>query len=276
MMMNLRYPVLILLLCGFTQPSHAKETALSWFRTTPLQLTLNALVSNQPKLAWQELITTLDKHPLPYQYWQPIKEQILSQTDCGKQLTSTKKPATITLSIISRVTFSALDHQIKLSAEQITETASFELREPSENIILSGQLNPNLSYQEWETSDLLAKPETGIYTLTIGQNSYKVLISSYSTYQWLERSTNESSLLNSKPPQLTNQCPPMTVFQQWFDAEYRQVGTQHAIVSQTNQIQIPLQAVPEQAKFQRVSARIFEYQSDIKIEYLHRVAVPSR
>ena len=141
---------------------------------------------------------------------------------------------------------------------------------------MSGQLNPNLSYQEWETSDLLAKPETGIYTLTIGQNSYKVLISSYSTYQWLERSTNESSLLNSKPPQLTNQCPPMTVFQQWFDAEYRQVGTQHAIVSQTNQIQIPLQAVPEQAKFQRVSARIFEYQSDIKIEYLHRVAVPSR
>ena len=103
-----------------------------------------------------------------------------------------------------------------------------------------------------------------------------ILISSYSTYQWLERSASESSLLNSKPPQLTNQCPPMTVFQQWFDAEYRQVGTQHALASQTHQIHIPPEAVPEQAKFQRVSARIFEYQSDIKIEYLHRVAVPYR
>ncbi len=73
-------PQITLALVAFTLPNlvHA-----NLFADTPLQHAYQALATNQPLLAWQELNLALNQHTITSEHWQPIKREILRQTACG-------------------------------------------------------------------------------------------------------------------------------------------------------------------------------------------------
>ncbi len=52
----------------------------------PLQHTYQSLLDNQPQVAWQELQIALDQQTLDSELWLPVKQEILSQTQCGTSL----------------------------------------------------------------------------------------------------------------------------------------------------------------------------------------------
>ncbi|KMV28795.1 DUF2861 family protein [Photobacterium swingsii] len=256
----------------------------SWFPNSPLQPTLDALLAAHPQRAWQELLLAVGQSNIDSLHWQPIKNEIMAQTSCGQELMSNPPhlPATLSLAIISRSGLSSLGYQIKFSAEQASLMQNFTLYNPQGKQLLEGKLLPNSGYQEWETDDLLAKPQAGLYQLEIGTNRYPLLIADNDTENWLARKGTRNPQLITHLPETVTHCSPPALSWQWFDQGYNQIGlkrpidlkkvTQSKTDTETNTL-IP-SPPSNKASYLSASASIFEYQSGVKIEYIHRVAIP--
>ncbi|MDO6498938.1 DUF2861 family protein [Photobacterium sanguinicancri] len=256
----------------------------SWFPYSPLQTTLDALLSAQPQRAWQELLLAVSQSDIDSQHWLPIKNEIMAQTNCGQQLMTdlNNLPAALTLTVISRSGLSSLGYQIKLSAEQASQMQNFTLYNPQGKQLLEGELLPKSGYQEWETDDLLAPPQAGLYQLEIGANRYPLLIADNDTENWLARKGTRNPQLITHLPETVTHCSPPALSWQWFDQGYNQIGLKRPIdlnkVAQNKTDAETNTLIPSppsnKASYLSASASIFEYQSGVKIEYIHRVAIP--
>ena len=256
----------------------------SWFPYSPLQTTLDALLSAQPQRAWQELLLAVSQSDIDSQHWLPIKNEIMAQTNCGQQLMTdlNNLPAALTLTVISRSGLSSLGYQIKLSAEQASQMQNFTLYNPQGKQLLEGELLPKSVYQEWETDDLLANPQAGLYQLEIGANRYPLLIADNDTENWLARKGTRNPQLITHLPETVTHCSPPALSWQWFDQGYNQIGLKRPIdlnkVAQNKTDAETNTLIPSppsnKASYLSASVSIFEYQSGVKIEYIHRVAIP--
>lgn len=271
-----QHPILssLLLLISMVPSTMADE--LNWFRHTPIQPSLNALLDAQPQRAWQELILALSQSNVEGKHWQPLKEAILEQSNCGHALQEKlpKGTTTMTLSMISRSGFSSSGYQIKLSTEQLGLSGHFELISPQGIAILSGQLESSQAYQEWETSELISRPHAGLYYLKVDNHELPIILSEYDSRQWIQRSKQDRSQLDLLLPEQHNGCALATISLQWFDVNYNQIGRKQAINTNKNKALPEFSTHPKKAKHLSASAMIYEYQPGIKVEYIHRVALP--
>ena len=252
----------------------------AWFTNTPLKHTYQSLLSDQPRLAWQELQIALNQQTLDSDLWLPVKQEILSQTQCGtslKQHTETKHH--IQVSFIRRYGLSSQGYQIKVSAEQLSEglesqTQPITLISPKGKILLDGQLASNNGYQEVETSEMFIKPESGVYQLTIGSNHYPIVAALDDSKRWLslENKLNDPHIVIT-PPKVIDNCPDANVSWQWFDENYNLLG--YKVPIKTAQAPVPTESpLGTQAKHLSASVEMFEYQGAIEVQYVQRVAVP--
>ncbi|WP_281222994.1 DUF2861 family protein [Photobacterium sanguinicancri] len=259
-------------------------SSASWFPNSPLQPTLDALLVKHPQRAWQELLLAVSQFDIDSQHWLPIKNEIMVQTRCGQQLMHEGNglSAKLTLTIISRSGLASLGYQVKISAEQVKQTQVFSLYTPQGEQLVSGELTAKRDYQEWETNELLAKPQAGLYQLEVGKNRYPLLITNSDTESWLSREGTLNTQLITHLPETITHCSPPSLSWEWFDQNYNQIGLKQPIdlcevslskASAETNTRLP--APPSnQASYLSASASIFEYQTGVKIEYLHRVAIP--
>ncbi|MBW3696845.1 DUF2861 family protein [Vibrio sp. T187] len=261
---------------SFSVQALDSSTSSTWFPQTALQATLAALINEQPQQAWQELELALREQPISAQHWQPLKSEILSALDCGQALDigSDTGLAPFTLSIISRTGLSNSGYQLKLSTERRQLQGVVTLLSPNNKVLLTGKLSEGKAYQEWELSELLSKPESGFYTLKIGDNEWPILVSDYNSKSWLQRKSTTINELKSDLPDLTETCGFPNYSLQWFDSDYQQIGAKQAIASNGNSIHLGTLNPPKNAEFLSASVAIFEYQAKIRVEYIHRVSIP--
>ncbi|MCV3264675.1 DUF2861 family protein [Vibrio harveyi] len=94
----------------------------TYLQPSPLEHTYQATLTHQPQLAWQELFLALRQNEISSKYWVPIKNELLSQTACGTELSSGKKlTSQLTLGVIRRFGLTSQGYQIRLSVEQYTK-----------------------------------------------------------------------------------------------------------------------------------------------------------
>lgn len=259
----------------------------SWFPYSPLQPTLNALLAAQPQRAWQELLLAVSQSDIDSQHWLPIKNEIMVQTRCGQQLMTDQNnlPALLTLTIISRSGLSSLGYQIKVSAEQanqVKQPQEISLYDSRGKQLLNGKLLSTRDYQEWETDELLAKPQAGLYQLEVGKNRYPLLITNSGSENWLSRQGTLNTQLTTHLPETVKHCSPSSLSWQWFDQNYNQIGLKQPIdlseisLSKTGAETNTLIPSPSsnKARYLSASVSVFEYQTGVKVEYIHRVAIP--
>lgn len=261
------------LLCSLPFASHA-----AWFTDTPLQHTYQSLLDGQPQVAWQELQIALDHQTLDSDLWLPVKQEILSQTQCGTSLKQSAEPKHhIQVSFIRRYGLSSHGYQIKVSAEQLNkdlETQTLSLVSPKGKVLLDGQLASNDEYQEIETNEMFIKPESGVYQLKIGSNHYPIVVALDNSKRWLtlESKLSEPHIVIT-PPKVIDNCPNANVSWQWFDDNYNLLG--YKVPIKTAQAPVPTESpLGTNAKHLSASVEMFEYQGAIEVQYVQRVAVP--
>ncbi|MCG9542421.1 DUF2861 family protein [Vibrio sp. Isolate33] len=252
----------------------------AWFADTPLQHTYQSLLDNQPQVAWQELQIALNQETLDSQLWLPVKQEILSRTQCGTTLEQSSAPNNhIQVSFIKRHGLSSQGYQIKVSAEQLNEavedqTQRISLVSPEGKVVIDGQLNSDVEYQEIETSEMFIKPESGVYQLTIGSNNYPIIVALDDSKRWLtlENKLNDPHIVVT-PPNVIDNCPNTNVSWQWFDENYDMLGFKVPIKSL--EATVPTESPSgAQAKHLSASVEMFEYQGSIEVQYVQRVSVP--
>ncbi|WP_135443671.1 DUF2861 family protein [Vibrio tasmaniensis] len=252
----------------------------AWFTDTPLQHTYQSLLDDQPQVAWQELQIALDQAELNSQLWLPVKQEILNRTQCGSTLEQSATPNNhIQVSFIKRHGLSSQGYQIKVSAEQLSEglkdqTQRISLVSPDGKVVIDGQINSDVEYQEIETSEMFIKPESGVYQLTIGSNNYPIIVALDDNKRWLtlESKLNDPHIVVT-PPEVIDSCPDANVSWQWFDENYDMLGFKVPI--KTTQASLPTESpIGSEAKHLSASVEMFEYQGAIEIQYVQRVAMP--
>ncbi|WP_435249607.1 DUF2861 family protein [Vibrio sp. nBUS_14] len=263
------------LLCTLPFACHA-----AWFTNTPLQHTYQSLLDDQPQVAWQELQIALDQAELDSQLWLPVKQEILSRTQCGNTLEQSATPNNhIQVSFIKRHGLSSQGYQIKVSAEQLSEasedqTQRISLVSPNGKVVIEGQLNVDVQYQKIETSEMFLKPESGVYQLIIGSNNYPIVVALDDNKRWLalESKLNDPHIVVT-PPEIIDNCPDTNVSWQWFDENYDMLGFKVPI--KTTQVSVPTESpAGTKAKHLSASVEMFEYQGAIEVQYVQRVSVP--
>ncbi|GLR71944.1 DUF2861 family protein [Agaribacter marinus] len=247
-----------------------------WFMRTPMQKSFNALMIKQPKVAWWELVSALNRHDIAVEHWLPLKETILKESNCGQILYNAfgNLNKGFKLSIISRQGFSNQGYQIKLSIDQKTINGSFQLLSPKKEVVLSGGIDEDASYQEWETDELLIKPIAGLYYLTFNGFETPIVVSNYHSERWLERITQFSDKISVSLPNLANGCDPATTGFHWFNEDYQQIGKKIIANVEGNTVKVSPAKIPHGAEFLSVSALIYELQSGVRVEYIHRISMP--
>ncbi len=269
----MRVTSLTALLCTLPLVSHA-----AWFTDTPLQHTYQSLLDDQPQVAWQELQIALNQQTLDSELWLPVKQEILSQTQCGTSLKQSAEPKHhIQVSFIRRYGLSSHGYQIKVSAEQlskVSESETISLVSPKGKVLLDGQLASNDEYQEIETNEMFIKPESGVYQLKIGSNHYPIVVALNDNNRWLtlESKLSEPHIVLS-PPKVIDSCPDANVSWQWFDENYNLLG--YKVPIKTTQAPVPKESpLGTIARHLSASVEVFEYQGAIEVQYVQRVAVP--
>ncbi|MEZ8013511.1 MULTISPECIES: DUF2861 family protein [Vibrio] len=252
----------------------------AWFTDTPLQHTYQSLLDDQPQVAWQELQIALDQQTLDSELWLPVKQEILSQTQCGTSLRQdTETKHHIQVSFIRRYGLSSQGYQIKVAAEQLsedmkTQTQPISLVSPKGKVLLDGQLASNNEYQEIETGEMFIKPESGVYQLRIGSNHYPIVVALDNSKRWLtlESKLSEPHIVIT-PPKVIDNCPNANVSWQWFDENYNLLG--YKVPIKTAQAPVPTESpLGTNAKHLSASVEMFEYQGTIEVQYVQRVTVP--
>ncbi len=279
-----------LLLSGlFISPiTHAK--ADNWFPDTPLQSSYSALSADQTLLAWQELQLSLSQNQISEHYWQPIKDAVLSKTQCGKQLiSSVSLPANINISFINKNSVNNQGYQIKISTEQVTQPLILVLFDENNTRLVTADIpQPTKEYIEFESNDLLSAPKAGIYQLSINGVRYPLIISAFTDTTWVHSNTRRASKsLIVTPPKNKTSCAPIVMNWQWFDEQYNQLG-KHIPMQLTPVMPITSAATdsnlqyaakrpattPSNATWLSAVVSQFEYQGEVKVEYVQRFSLP--
>jgi uncharacterized protein DUF2861 len=281
--------VSLLLSCLFISPiTHAK--ADNWFADTPLQSSYSALSAGQTLLAWQELQLSLSQNQISEHYWQPIKDAVLSKTQCGKQLISfVSLPASIDVSFINKNSVNNQGYQIKISTEQVTQPLILKLFDENNTLLVTANIpQPTEEYIEFESNDLLSTPKAGIYQLSINDIRYPLIISSFTDTPWVHSNTRRASKsLVVTPPANKIACAPVVMNWQWFDEQYNQIGKH---ISMQLAPVMPITAAATDSNLQYAAKRPattpsnatwlsavvsqFEYQGEVKVEYVQRFSLP--
>jgi len=281
----------LLLSSLFSPITHAK--ADNWFADTPLQSSYSALSADQTLLAWQELQLSLSQNQISEHYWQPIKDAVLSKTQCGKQLTnSASLPANIDISFINKNSANNQGYQIKISTEQVTQPLILELFDKNNTLLVTADIpQPTEEYIEFESNDLLSAPKAGIYQLSINGVRYPLVISSFTDTAWVHSSTRRASKsLVVTPPANKIFCAPVVMNWQWFDEQYNQLGKHipmqltpvAPVMSVTpaptdNNLQYTAKRpapTPSNATWLSAVVSQFEYQGEVKVVYVQRFSLP--
>ena len=260
---------LLIALSTFSQIHSAQA---SWFADTPLQPVYQALVNQQPQLAWQELILAMSNNNIDSQYWLPAKQEILKQTSCGQELFNRDKslPAEISVTFIRRSGLSSQGFQIKLSAEDTTKDSKVELISPSSKILLHTSLAKKTEYQEVETEEMLNKPMAGIYTLNINQKPYLLLITMPNNKSWINYDSTTNTV-HTLPQKSIDSCSQALSSWQWFDTTYAMLGSKIPIDAKIAPIPV---SQYQKAKHLSASVSVYEYQQGIKVGYVQRISIP--
>ncbi|MGF1871099.1 DUF2861 family protein [Photobacterium indicum] len=281
--------VSLLLSCLFISPiTHAK--ADNWFADTPLQSSYSALSADQTLLAWQELQLSLSQNQINEHYWQPIKDAVLSKTQCGKQLiSSVSLPANIDVSFINKNSVNNQGYQIKISTEQVTQPLILQLFDENNTLLVTANIpQPTEEYIEFESNDLLSTPKAGIYQLSINNVRYPLVISSFTNTTWVQQSTDQTSKsFIVTPPENKIACAPAVMNWQWFDEQYNQIGkhismqlapvmpiTSAATDSNLQYATKRPATTPSNATWLSAVVSQFEYQGEVKVEYVQRFSLP--
>lgn len=284
--------VSLLLSCLFISPiTHAK--ADNWFADTPLQSSYSALSADQTLLAWQELQLSLSQNQISEHYWQPIKDAVLSKTQCGKQLiSSVSLPANIDISFINKNSVNNQGYQIKISTEQVTQPLILKLFDENNTLLVTANIpQPTEEYIEFESNDLLSTPKAGIYQLSINNVRYPLVISSFTNTTWVQQSTDKTSKsFIVTPPANKIACAPVVMNWQWFDEQYNQLGKHIPMQLTPVAPAIPVTSAATDSNLQYAAKRPattpsnatwlsavvsqFEYQGEVKVEYVQRFSLP--
>ncbi|MGY3689427.1 DUF2861 family protein [Vibrio coralliilyticus] len=250
------------------------STQATWFEDTPLARTYQALLNNQPQLAWQELHLALNQQDIDRQYWLPVKQEILNQSQCGQQLiaNSSPLPADLSVSFVRRSGLSSQGFQIKISAESTQNDLTIELIDPSAKRLLNGELTQQSDYQEIETEELLIEPVSGLYQLKLGNTLYPLLVAMPENQSWI-RLDNSMQQIHLTLPVTESSCTKPTATWQWFDSQYLMLGMRKPISSLVAPVPRSTQ-IPDGAKHLSATVSVFEYQQGLKIEYIQRIAIP--
>jgi hypothetical protein len=281
--------VSLLLSCLFISPiTHAK--ADNWFADTPLQSSYSALSAGQTLLAWQELQLSLSQNQISEHYWQPIKDAVLSKTQCGKQLiSSVSLPANINISFINKNSVNNQGYQIKISTEQVTQPLILVLFDENNTRLVTADIpQPTKEYIEFESNDLLSAPKAGIYQLSINGVRYPLIISVFTDTTWVQQSTDQTSKsFIVTPPENKIACAPAVMNWQWFDEQYNQIGkhismqlapvmpiTSAATDSNLQYATKRPATTPSNATWLSAVVSQFEYQGEVKVEYVQRFSLP--
>jgi len=266
----MKRPCFLAIFLLLVRPAKAESP---WFRPTPLEPALRALLQQNPQRAWQELLAALNGVSLDPAQWQPIKHAILSRSECGQRLITADHIPPITLTLISRTGHSSSSYQLKLSMEDAEQDGQLKLIAPNGEELIQANMVSGQFYQEWETRDLFIKPQPGLYQLSFSGQSVSLLLSDYDTSDWLARDRVEPNLLNTYGPNEKQTCHPLQVSLQWFDNQYHQVGERMPLAINQSSIQLPANLNRAGAQYLSASALLYEYQANIRIEYIQRVTL---
>lgn len=122
-------------------------------------------------------------------FWQPIKEAILSQTQCGQALPSASlNDLAIAVTFIHKFNQTFQGYQVRLSAENLSQPLAVRLASSQGATLLAAELAP-ADYAEVESRDLLSPYAAGVYWLTLGEQRMALLISAPSSTPWIEQSS---------------------------------------------------------------------------------------
>lgn len=272
--MNINHTKTLLIVAALTLPLSTHATL---FAETPLQHAYQATLTKQPKLAWQELILALSQHPIESRYWLPIKNEVLTQTDCGSQILTMSAPdMQLRLSLIKRSGLASQGYQFRLSTENTQQALPVTLTSPEGELLLSGRLNAKNDYQEIESDELLQAPSQGLFQLTLGENKIPLLLASPSSGTWLSLiHRSEQIQVRVSAPTPVPSCPKAAASWQWFDQNYNLIGTKIPFNSGIESIPND-HKVRKQAKYLSASVELVEFQQGIRIEYIQRLAIPYR
>ncbi|EJN2399910.1 DUF2861 family protein [Vibrio cholerae] len=240
----------------------------AWFRTTPLQTSYQLLVEGHPTQAWHELIHTLSTTPVAEAFWQPIKEAILSQTQCGQALPSTSpNDLAIAVTFIHKFNQTFQGYQVRLSAENLSQPLAVRLTSAQGATVLETELAP-ADYAEVESRDLLSPYAAGVYWLTLGEQRMALLISTPSSTPWIEQSS--AADLTIRFPATPSGCASSLARWQFFDQNFTLLHSQTV-----NRDQPPAPpTAPSQARWRSLSITQSEYQGTIRIEQMQRLTIP--
>ncbi|OJI23706.1 hypothetical protein VVNSV5830_02469 [Vibrio vulnificus] len=243
-------------------PTHA------WFRATPLQSSYQPLIDGHPTQAWHELIHALSTTPVAEPFWQPIKEAILSQTQCGQALPITSpNDLAIAVTFIHKFNQTFQGYQVRLSAETLSQPMAVRLTSAQGAIVLEAELAP-ADYAEVESRDLLSPYAAGVYWLTLGEQRIALLISAPSSTPWIEQSNADA--LTIRFPATLSGCASSLARWQFFDQNFTLLHSQTV-----NRDQPPTPPTdPSQARWRSLSVTQIEYQGTIRVEQMQRLTIP--
>ncbi|PCE69268.1 MULTISPECIES: DUF2861 family protein [unclassified Salinivibrio] len=271
----------IVALWGLTSISAQAEQ--SWFTDTPMREAYQALLVEQPTLAWQELMFALTQAPVDESHWATLKHAIINQTDCGQRLTEPNGkgiPHGLTISFVRRAGASSLGYEIKLSAEQVANTTRVTLMDPSGQMVLSATLTAQASYQEIESGQLFTQVDPGVYELKLGNQHYSLVIYGLPRRPWVQLTGHPDMQLAIDLPTTPQNCAPATAYWLWLDDAYRWVDQAPIYASgRTAEGALPVKvdlptSPPATASHLSATVSHFEYQGAIKVSYVERLALP--
>ncbi|KQA13065.1 DUF2861 family protein [Vibrio cholerae] len=263
-----RFVMLSALISGAAIAETPPSPIHAWFRATPLQTSYQQLAEGHPMQAWHELIHTLSTTPVAEAFWQPIKEAILSQTQCGQALPNTSpNDLSIAVTFIHKFNQTFQGYQVRLSAENLTQPLAVRLTSAQGATVLEAELAP-ADYAEVESRDLLSPYAAGVYWLTLGEQRIALLISAPSSTPWIEQSS--ATDLTIRFPATPSGCASSLARWQFFDQNFTLLHSQTV-----NRDQPPAPpSAPSQAHWRSLSITQSEYQGTIRVEQMQRLTIP--
>lgn len=201
-------------------------------------------------------------------FWQPIKEAILSQTQCGQALPSASlNDLAIAVTFIHKFNQTFQGYQVRLSAENLSQPLAVRLASSQGATLLAAELAP-ADYAEVESRDLLSPYAAGVYWLTLGEQRMALLISAPSSTPWIEQSS--AADLTIRFPATPSGCASSLARWQFFDQNFTLLHSQTV-----NRDQHPAPPIaPSQARWRSLSVIQSEYQGTIRVEQMQRLTIP--
>ncbi|MDO6583082.1 DUF2861 family protein [Photobacterium sp. 2_MG-2023] len=276
------------------QVQAGSTAAGGWFMSTPLQRVYQALADHNMLLAWQELQVVLQQstEPVTPDLWQPVFQQLINQSDCGRRLTEypgvlsdwVDQPR-ISLSIQDKVNLSQRVYQLKLSIDGAGHAMEVSLTDSRGNQWLSGASStPVEGYSELESREWFQSVPDGYYQLSVGEKHYPLILTSLQEterapaiqLQQAEKSTAGVFVFSPDLSADRNACQRQRLQWQWFDSDYQLASPAETLVLDAQGHGVPPRDKPDNANWLSAVVADSYFQGAIKIENVHRLTVPVR